>query len=103
MSNWNMKDILIVVFEAFKVIFSGYHKHVKPIVWKKDVRELANFLCVLRAKDSERDKEYSKQAEHVFLQNNGKPCKWKSLNQPDTQHKSYKELKKIFSLVGIER
>lgn len=90
-------------FEAFKVIFSGYHKHVKPIVWKKDVRELANFLCVLRAKDSERDKEYSKQAEHVFLQNNGKPCKWKSLNQPDTQHKSYKELKKIFSLVGIER
>jgi len=90
-------------FEAFKVIFSGYHKHVKPVIWKKDVRELANFLSVLRAKDSERDKEYSKQAEHVFLQNNGKPCKWKSLNQPDTQHKSYKRFKEIFRLVGIER
>lgn len=89
--------------EAFKNIFSDKHLRVKPIVWKEDVKSLANFLSILRAEESERNKEYSMKAGNLFVQKSGKPCKWKSIYQTDSQHKSYKLFREIFRTSGINR
>ncbi len=90
-------------FEAFKAVFSGRENMVQPIMWKTKQQHLANFLCVLRGGEHAKDSQYAKTAATVFIQKDRKPCKFNTLNQEDTQSKSYNEYKELFRAIGLNR
>lgn len=88
--------------EDFRAVFGGREKYAEPIKWTSTQLDLANFLYVVRGKNT-RDKNYTNDASKVFIQKNGKPCSSVTLNQEDTTAERYKEFKKILINIGLKR
>lgn len=89
-------------FTEFDSIFSSRINKVRPIRWLKDVKELANFLLVLRG-DNTTSRDYSERAAKVFIQKTYKPCKMNSINQPNREKSNMQLFKDIFNSAGISR
>lgn len=90
------------VFTEFNSIFSSRCNKVRPIRWLKEVRELANFLLVLRG-DNKYSRDYSKRAAQVFVQKSTKPCRMSSIYQADREESNMQLFKAIFNSAGISR
>ena len=89
-------------FTEFNSIFSSRCNKVRPIRWLKDVKELANFLLVLRG-DNTSSRDYSERAAKVFIQKNYKPCKMNSIYQANREKSNMQLFKDIFNSAGILR
>ena len=77
--------------EAFLRVFSGSGKTARPIKWLGSQKELATFLYIAQGETT--SKKYSKTAAGLFLQKNGKPCKVTTLNQPDYDNKTFRNIR----------
>ena len=89
-------------FTEFNSIFSSRCNKTKPIRWLKDVKELANFLLVLRG-DNKYSKDYSQRAAKVFLKKDGSPCSESSIYQANREDSNMQLFKDICNFAGIKR